>query len=79
MIVQDRPYQTDAIAATLSEYDKGVRKMLLVMATGSGKTIVFSKLYEAMKSRLPGKMLIIAHRDELIQQNAERQNRSIPR
>ena len=72
MIVQDRPYQTDAIAATLSEYDKGIRKMLHVMATGCGKTIVFSKLYEAMKSRLPGKMLIIAHRDELIEQNADK-------
>ena len=70
--MQDRPYQTDAIAATLSEYDKGVRKMLHVMATGCGKTIVFSKLYEAMKSRLPGKMLIIAHRDELIEQNADK-------
>jgi ATP-dependent helicase IRC3 len=72
MILQDRPFQDRAIEATLSEYDKGVRKMMLVMATGTGKTIVFSRLYEAMKSRLPGKMLIIAHRNELVQQNAEK-------
>jgi ATP-dependent helicase IRC3 len=72
MILQDRPYQNDAISATLSEYDKGVRRMLHVMATGTGKTIIFSKLYEALKSRLPGKMLIIAHRDELIEQNADK-------
>src|SRR5271165_1641939 len=72
MILQDRPFQNNAITATLSEYDKGVRKMMLVMATGTGKTVVFSKLYEAMKSRLPGRMLIVAHRNELVQQNAEK-------
>ena len=72
MILQDRPFQDRAIEATLSEYDKGIRKMMLVMATGTGKTIVFSRLYEALKSRLPGRMLIIAHRDELIEQNADK-------
>jgi superfamily II DNA or RNA helicase len=61
----------DAEAATLSEYDKGVRRMMLVMATGTGKTFCFANLYEAMKSRLPGKMLVIAHTDQLVRQNAE--------
>jgi len=70
--MQDRPYQTEAIAATLSEYDKGIRRMMHVMATGTGKTIVFSKLYDAMKSRLPGQMLVIAHTEELVKQNADK-------
>lgn len=69
--MQDRPYQAEAETATISEYDKGVRRMMHVMATGTGKTVVFSKLYEAMKSRLPGQMLVIAHTDELVRQNAE--------
>jgi ATP-dependent helicase IRC3 len=69
--MQDRPYQTEAEQATLSEYDKGVRRMMHVMATGTGKTVVFSKLYEALKSRLPGQMLVVAHTDELIHQNAD--------
>jgi ATP-dependent helicase IRC3 len=46
--------------------------MMHVMATGTGKTIVFAKLYEAMKSRLPGQMLVISHRDELVEQNADK-------
>lgn len=69
--MQDRHYQTEAETATISEYDKGIRRMMHVMATGTGKTVVFSKLYEAMKSRLPGQMLVIAHTDELVRQNAE--------
>jgi ATP-dependent helicase IRC3 len=69
--MQDRPYQTQAEQATLTEYDKGVRRMMHVMATGTGKTVVFSKLYEALKSRLPGQMLVVAHTDELIHQNAD--------
>jgi ATP-dependent helicase IRC3 len=69
--MQDRPYQTEAEQATLSEYDKGVRRMMHVMATGTGKTVVFSKLYEALKSRLSGQMLVVAHTDELIHQNAD--------
>lgn len=69
--MQPYPYQQEAIEATLTEYDKGVRKMMHVMATGTGKTATFSFLYEALKSRLPGKMLIVAHTDELVRQNAE--------
>jgi superfamily II DNA or RNA helicase len=46
--------------------------MLHVMATGTGKTVVFSKLYEAMKSRLPGQMLVIAHTEELVKQNQDK-------
>jgi superfamily II DNA or RNA helicase len=67
---QDRPYQDDAISADIAEYDKGTRRMLNVMATGTGKTIVFSRLYEKLKSRLPGQMLVLAHTEELVKQNA---------
>ena len=70
--MQERFYQTEAETATLSEYDKGIRKMMLVMATGTGKTVVFSKLYEALKSRLPGQMLVVAHTEKLVKQNAKR-------
>ncbi len=68
--MQDRPYQKDAETATLTEYDNGIRRMLHVMATGTGKTFVFSKLYEKLKSRLSGQMLVIAHTDSIVHQNA---------
>jgi ATP-dependent helicase IRC3 len=70
--METRPYQQGAINSTLTCYDQGVRRMMLVMATGSGKTVVFSKLYEALKSRLPGQMLVVSHTEELVRQNANK-------
>lgn len=68
----DRPYQTEAEDAVVTEYDKNVRRMLLVMATGTGKTIVLSRLYEKLKSRLKGRMIVLAHTEELVDQNREK-------
>jgi superfamily II DNA or RNA helicase len=64
-----RPYQQSAIDAVLSAYDAGMRRMLLVSATGTGKTVIFSELYKQMQSRLSGQMLVLAHTEELIEQN----------
>jgi len=64
-----RPYQQDALNAIVEEYDKGTRRQLLVMPTGSGKTFVFARIKEAMGSRLPGQTLILAGREELIDQS----------
>lgn len=70
--MQDRPYQSLAEEATIKEYDKGIRRMLHVMATGTGKTIVIGKLFEKLRSRLPGQMLVVAHTEELVEQNREK-------
>lgn len=66
--MQDRPYQNDAHAAIKGEFGKGTTRQLIQMATGTGKTVVFSQLPERMKTELPGQMLILAHREELIDQ-----------
>lgn len=47
---------------------KEARSTLLVMATGTGKTTVFGEVAR----RWPGRVLVIAHRDELIEQAARR-------
>ena len=65
----ERTFQADAVQASLDAYDAGVRKQLLVMATGTGKTHCFGRLYEAAKSRLSGQMMVVAHTDELVRQN----------
>ena len=70
--MQDRIYQDEAIKAILDSYDAGTRRMLLVMATGTGKTNVFGRLFDAMRSRLSGQMLVVAHTDDLVRQNAVR-------
>lgn len=69
---QDRPYQAQAKNAVTTEYDKGVRKLLLQMATGTGKTVVFADLMETFKSRLPGQMMVLAHTEELVKQNEKK-------
>ena len=71
-MLTDRPYQTACGEANLSDYDNGVRRMMNVMATGTGKTVTFARLKELFKSRLPGQMLVLAHTDDLVKQNADK-------
>src|SRR2546425_8073069 len=59
-----RPYQHEAVAALLTAAARGVQRPLLVLPTGTGKTIIFALLVQ----RRGGRALILAHRDELIQQ-----------
>src|SRR4029434_8094967 len=63
-----RPYQYEAVAALLAASARGVRRPLLVLPTGTGKTIVFALLVQ----RRHGRSLILAHRDELIQQAVDK-------
>lgn len=66
-----RPYQKEAMAAVLDEWDSGNSKTLLVLPTGCGKTIVFAKITEECVMR--GKrVLILAHRGELLEQAADK-------
>jgi len=70
-----RPYQQAAKAAVLDEWDRGVDKTLLVLPTGTGKTIVFSAVAEeAVKHG--GRVLILAHRGELLEQAADKLEKS---
>jgi superfamily II DNA or RNA helicase len=64
----DRPYQSEMHVAIETNYDVGIRQQAIVSATGTGKTFVFSGIPERMKAKLPGRMLVLAHRDELLEQ-----------
>jgi len=61
------PFQVEARDAILKEWDSGRQRTLLVFPTGTGKTIVFSSISEEMVRR-GGRVLILAHRNELIEQ-----------
>jgi len=63
-----RKYQVETLGAIVKAYDAGVRRQLLAMATGTGKTVIFANLLQAMNHRIPGQMWVIAHREELIDQ-----------
>lgn len=66
-----RPYQKEAEAAILEQWASGVRRTLLVLPTGCGKTIVFCKLTEDLVSE-GDRVLIMAHRGELLDQAADK-------
>lgn len=69
--MQLRPYQEEAKASIFKEWDKGVKKTLLVLPTGCGKTIVFAKVTEECV-RQGKKVLIMAHRGELLEQASDK-------
>lgn len=66
-----RPYQAKAKQAILSAWDEGQRKTLLVLPTGCGKTVVFSSVTQEQVEK-GHRVLIMAHRGELLEQAAEK-------
>jgi superfamily II DNA or RNA helicase len=63
-----RSYQKQARDSILSEWKEN-NSTLLVLPTGSGKTLVFS---EIIRARFPGRAMVLAHRQELIWQAKEK-------
>jgi len=66
-----RPYQEEARSSIHREWDEGRLRTLLVLPTGTGKTIVFAKITEDVV-RKGGRVLILAHRGELLDQAADK-------
>lgn len=65
-----RPYQEEARQAVEQQWEQ-VDKTLLVLPTGTGKTVVFSKIIED-RVREGSRALILAHRGELLDQAADK-------
>jgi superfamily II DNA or RNA helicase len=66
-----RPYQRDAITALRDGWAAGPNRLAVVLPTGAGKTVVFSNLVHQMRPALGGRrVLVIAHREELLEQAA---------
>ena len=65
-----RPYQTQAVKAVIDSYNKGIKKVGIVMAVGSGKTITFCSVIKKMIDETGKQALILAHREELLNQAA---------
>lgn len=70
-----RPYQQEARESIFEQWDSGVKKTLLVLPTGCGKTIVFAKVTEDCV-RNGDRVLILAHRGELLEQAADKIHKS---
>ena len=66
-----RPYQEEARQKVQEEWKNGKKRTLLVLPTGTGKTIVFSKIIED-RVRKGERVLVIAHRGELLEQASDK-------
>lgn len=68
-----RPYQVDAIKALTAGWTGLNNRLAVVLPTGAGKTVVFANLISEMLDQLDGRRaLVIAHREELIKQAADK-------
>jgi superfamily II DNA or RNA helicase len=73
-----RPYQIEAQKAIVDARDRGVRAQLVSLATGLGKSVVIATLPDLLELRPTDMTLVIAHRDELIQQLSEKMRAQNP-
>lgn len=69
-----RPYQSESLEQVEKAYKNGSNRLLVSLPTGTGKTVIFSHLV----ARNEGRSLIIAHRDELIEQAASKIRMVLP-
>ena len=66
-----RPYQAEARQAVHAEWAAGHSRTLLVLPTGTGKTVVFAAVAEDCV-RAGQRVLVLAHRGELLSQAADK-------
>jgi ATP-dependent helicase IRC3 len=62
--IQLRTYQQESIEAVLAARRRGVRRMIVCLPTGAGKTVIFSELARLARKQV----LVLAHREELLSQ-----------
>ncbi len=86
MIPQLRGYQTDALDAIVKANAAGTNRVLIKKPTGTGKTVTFAAMLKwpglaSWLQQFPAgsrKMLVIAHREELLDQAADKIRRANP-
>lgn len=65
---QLRPYQKDAVDATVRYFKRHRQPGVLVLPTGAGKSLVIAELARIAK----GRVLVLAHVKELVEQNHDK-------
>ncbi|KAL9584959.1 MAG: hypothetical protein Q9212_001812 [Teloschistes hypoglaucus] len=75
-----RDYQEECIQSVLSYLEKGHKRLGISLATGSGKTVIFTQLIDRIKPWQDGatQALILVHRRELVEQAARHCSNAYP-
>lgn len=69
--VRPHPYQDSAVTAVESAYAQGLRRIIVAMATGTGKTITACLIIRLILQQNPrARILWLAHTEELVNQAA---------
>ncbi|KAK6063330.1 DEAD/DEAH box helicase [Seiridium cupressi] len=78
--VRLRDYQEECIQAVLSSLDHGHKRLGISLATGAGKTVIFTQLINRIepRSKHADQTLILAHRRELVEQAARHCTNAYP-
>lgn len=76
-MIKLRQYQVDCLDAILEARKKQVLRQLVSLPTGSGKTEIFARL-PGILHKYGGKMLVLAHREELLSQAKDKISRANP-
>ena len=63
-MIKPRHYQIEAVKKILTKWQEGVTRQLISIPTGTGKTIIFGLVAEALQEHT----LVLAHREELLHQ-----------
>jgi ATP-dependent helicase IRC3 len=71
-----RDYQRECLKAVYENYRTGIRRQVVSLPTGSGKTVIFSELPRYLKMKK--KMLVLAHRSELLEQARDKIRQANP-
>lgn len=72
LVKPDRDYQREAIDRVLGDWQTGHQSLLLVLPTGSGKTIVSADIIRRVVQQTSQKALFVAHRSELLRQSRDK-------
>lgn len=80
-VIRLRQYQEECIQSVLSYLKHGHKRLGISLATGSGKTVIFTRLIDRVvaENERATKTLILAHRRELVEQAAKHCARAYPR
>ncbi|HEY4056775.1 MAG TPA: DEAD/DEAH box helicase, partial [Kofleriaceae bacterium] len=70
---QLRAYQRETIDAVIAARRAGMRRMVVCLPTGAGKTVIFSELARMAKKQV----LVLAHREELLGQAVDKLSRAL--
>jgi superfamily II DNA or RNA helicase len=63
-----RDYQIECVDTVLAEYSSGIKRQIISLPTGSGKTVVMASIAKQLNK----KTLLLAHREELLTQSIDK-------